>query len=420
VSLLVEVGLSTGAGVSSTYLRLNDPVSGLLDTGVLAPDDLFTDLSLDANGFSRVLAFEIDRSSTQGAGVLVEYAAGTLTLSLRDDNGDLDPTSIAEPIPGAAIRLSKVWGGDVYPLFAGTIDSWLPEQRYPDQAVLVITATDLLESVGGYERGESAPVGAADNSGARVSRVLDQIGWPAGQRDIDTGVVTLAATTLAGNALDELRNVARAEAGEVWATPAGLIRFRNRYGLYASPASATVQATFGSNAAGGELPFVGSLGISYDRSSLVNFVRASRTGGTVYEVGDESSRSRYHDKGIEQLDLILNTDDDVAAWAQYVLARDSLPKMRFTDVTVDARANEDLLYPQVLGRDFGDRIAVVRRPPGVAADTREAYIRGIHHSFVAPTTWQTKWELEPAVSGSPFFLDDAVHGLLDSANVLIY
>jgi hypothetical protein len=434
VSLLVEVGLSTGAGVSSTYLRLNDPVSGLLDTGVLAPDDLFTDLSLDANGFSRVLAFEIDRSSTQGAGALVEYAAGTLTLSLRDDNGDLDPTSIAEPIPGSAIRLSKVWAGAVYPLFTGTIDSWLPEHRYPDQAVLVVTATDLLESVGGYERGESAPVGAGDNSGTRVDRVLDQIGWPGGQRDVDTGVVSVAATTLAGNALEELRNVARAEVGEVWATPAGLIRFRNRYGLYVSSAtsggyadvyvdsydSSTVQATFGSDIAGGELPFVGSLGISYDRSSLINFVRASRTGGTVYEVGDESSRSRYHDKGIEQLELILNTDDDVAAWAQYVLARDSLPKMRFTDVTVDARANEDLLYPQVLGRDFGDRIAVVRRPPGVAADTREAYIRGIHHSFVAPTIWQTKWELEPAVSGSPFFLDDVVHGLLDSGNVLIY
>jgi hypothetical protein len=414
VTFIVQVGLSTGAGVDPAFLRLDDPVAGLLDQQLLATPDLFTDLSVDANGQQRVMSFEITRTSTQGAGQLVEYAAGTLSLTLRDDNGDLDPANIAEPIPGVAISLSKIWAGTVYPLFTGTVDSWLPNLLAPSQATITITASDALAEIGGYDRGATAPLGAGAPSGTRINAVLDGINWPAGRRNIDAGTVTLAASDFSGNALDELRNDATAEVGDLWATAAGVIRFRARYGLYLNAASTTVQGTFGSGA--GELPWVGDLGLSYDRA-LINLVRASRPSGTVYEIGDAVSRSRYRDKAEEQLNLVLNDDAQVQSWASYVLARDSVPKLRFTDITIDVRANEAVLYPQVLTRDFGDRIAVVRRPPGVT-DSREAYIRGIHHSFIAPLEFKTRWELEPAVLGSPFILDDAVHGLLDN-NVLI-
>ncbi len=415
MTYLVQVGLSTGAGVDPTYMRLDDPVAGLLDQQVLAPPGLFTDLSVDSNGQQRVMAFDITRSSSQGPGQLVEYAAGTMTMTLLDDGGDLDPDNIAEPIPGVAITLSKVWAGTVYPLFTGTVDSWLPTLLAPSQAAVTITASDALADIAGYNRGTSAVVGIGDSVGVQINRVLDGIGWPAGRRNIDTGVVTVAGTDLSGNALDELRNKATAEVGDLWATAAGVIRFRDRYGLYLDTASATVQGTFGSGA--GELRWVGDLGLSYDRSTLINVVRASRPSGTVYEIGDAVSRNRYRDKAHEQTDLVLNDDAQVQTWASYVLARDSVPKLRFTDITIDVRADEASLYPQVLTRDFGDRIAVVRRPPGVT-DSREAYIRGIHHSFKAPLEFQTQWELEPAVLGSPFILDDAVHGLLDN-NVLI-
>lgn len=422
MTFIVEVALSTGAGVDSSYLRLNDPVAGRLDIQRLAPDGLMTDLSAASDGFSRVMAFTVDRGSTQGAGTLVEYAAATLSLSLRDDDGDLDPVSIDEPIPGSLIRLSKAWGGVVYSVFTGTIDSWLPEHRYPDQAVITVTATDMLASLGGYARGAIVPVGDGDDTGERLNRVLDSIGWPAGQRDIDTGVSVLVETDLSGNALDEARDVAQAEVGDLWATPAGLIKFRNRHALYLDSASTTVQATFGSGG-GSEIPWVGSLGMSYDRSALVNVVRASRDAedAVAIEVGDDASRLRYGDKSPQgDVRLPFATDDEVAGWASYVLARDSFPKLRITDMDLDVRVDEAALYPQVLGRDFGDRIAVVRRPPGVAPDTREVHIRGIRHEFQAPLAWRTSWELEPAPSANPFFLDDPVRGELDAGNALIY
>lgn len=413
MTFIVEVALNSGAGVDPTYLRLDDPIAGLLDTQLLAPDDVFTDFSTNSAGQQRLMSLTIDRSSTQGAGALVEYAAGTLSLTLLDDDGDLDPANIADPIPGVEIRVSKVWDGVVYPLFAGTIDSWEPEHRYPDQAVVLVTATDWLGWVGGFNFGESTLVGADDPAGWRIGRVLDAVGWPSGLRTISLGVTTLNATTMEGNALDQMRDVAQAEVGQLWATPDGRIKFADRYDLYTATTSANVQGTFGSGP--GELPWAGSLGISYTRSNLINLIRAVRDGGTtVFESSDEESRYRYGDRSPGQFTLPLSTDDQVAAWADYVRARDSQPKLVFTDVTIDVRADEAALYPQVLSRDFGHRIAVVRRPPGVTADTREAYIRGIHHSFEAPMQWQTRWELEPASMGSPFILDDPVRGLLDN------
>jgi hypothetical protein len=421
MTLIIEAALSAGSGVDPVYLRLDDPVAGRLDIQQLAPDTLMTDLSFDANGFSRVMAFSIDRGSTQGAGALVEYAAGTLSLTLRDDDGDLDPVTIDEPIPGSLIRLSKIWNGDPYPLFTGTIDSWLPEHRYPDQAVIVITASDMLASVGGYTPGESASVGAGDDAGARLGRILDKIAWPAGQRDIDTGFTDLVASTLGGNALDQARNVAKAEVGDLYATTDGLIRFRNRTAPYTDTRSTTVQATFGSGG-GTEIPWIGTLGLSYDRTGLVNVIRAMRDDdlAPVYEIGDSASRDRYGDKAPEDtVRLPFATDSEVQDWESYVLARDSMPKFRFDSLDLDVRADEDLLYPQVLGRDLGDRIAVVRRPPGVAPDTREVHIRGIHHEFQAPLAWRTSWALEPAPSANVFILDDATRGRLD-LNSLIY
>lgn len=442
---LIEAGFTTGATLDPDYLILDDPVAGLLDDGqLLAPDDLTTDLSTDRLGAQRTMQFVIDRGATQQAGALVDYTAATMSLTLRDDQGDLDPYTIGTPIPGSLIRFSFVWGGDVYPLFTGFIDSWLPEHRYPDQAVVQVTATDALGQLAGYKRGEVAAVGAGEDTGARLNRILDSIGWPAGERNIAAGASTLMATTLAGDPLTEIQQSVRSEVGEFYADAPGRPTFRSRRGLYLDDRSVTVQATFGSDPTAGELPFVGTLGLSYDKSEMVNVVRAARAvdDAIVYEVGDDVSRNRYLDKAQEQTDLLLTDDAEVLGWAQYVLARDSQPKLRFTDVTIDVRTDEALMYPQALNRWLGDRIAVVRRPPGLASggfypsattypgpavfpgrggpDTHEVHIRGLRHAFTAPNQWTTTWEVEPADLLNLFILDDPIHGLLDADNVLIW
>src|SRR5262249_55467304 len=89
---------------------------------------------------------------------------------------------------------------------------------------------------------------------------------------------------------------------------------------------------------------------------------------------------------------------------------------RFDTVTVDPLADTNGLYPQVLGREIGDRIQVWRTPASVASRvTKDVFIRGITHSFDVPTqAWQTVWTLQSAAKYGGFMtLDSAIDGLLD-------
>jgi hypothetical protein len=81
---------------------------------------------------------------------------------------------------------------------------------------------------------------------------------------------------------------------------------------------------------------------------------------------------------------------------------------------VHAHADPTNLFPQVLAREIGDRIKVVRYPPGGGSPiSREVFIRGISHETTG-ATWITTWSLQSATKyGSFFALDHPVLGLLD-------
>lgn len=388
MTILVDFGFLTGADIPTAYYRIGHPLYGIIGTAAIAPPDVFTDYS------GRLMSMSVQRTSSRVAGPIVEYNAGTATLTLRNDDGVLDPTNLDYPAPGVAVRIRKVYAGVTYPVFSGFVSSWLPELRSPTNAVVNVTATDGMDGIAGYPRDAGAPVGAGENTGARVARILDTVGWPAGLRDIAVGDSVLQATTGEGDALTEIKEAVKAEAGEFYIDGGGVAVFRNRHSMFTDTQSTTSQATFGSNAAGGEIMYVGSPGVSYDRQQLVNLVRATRAGGVEQVVDDATSRDRYRDHPYEDSSLPLTTDADAASWARYVLRQDSEPEFRYTSIDLDARLRPDLVYPQVLGRQFGDRVTVVRRPPGVV-DSREVLIRSIEHSWQPPDRWRTTWGLQP-------------------------
>ena len=92
---------------------------------------------------------------------------------------------------------------------------------------------------------------------------------------------------------------------------------------------------------------------------------------------------------------------------------------RFDSVTVSPLRDPGL-WPQILGREIGDRLTVYRRPPGgVATIIRDVFIRGITHSIDASAgTWQTQWDLQSARKYTGFLiLDDPANGLLDTGKL---
>lgn len=417
-----EAGFSTP--FTGTALQLSDAYQGILGTNTLGTDDLWVDIS------PYVRSWSTRRGASRQAGVNLRYEAGICTVELNNADRRFDPTNLAGPYvsagasqvgPMVRIRALATWGTSTWPLFYGYADDWRIEYQPPSWSRATLTATDAFKVFASYDRLASAPTGAGETSGARIGRILTSISWPTENRLVATGDTSVKDTTLADNVLTELLLVQDTELGEFYMDAAGRAVFRNRQATYTDTRSTTAQAVFGDGGIGlGELPYA-DVKLTSDDTGLANTITISRAGGTAQTVIDATSVAKYLTKTYQRLDLLMQTDPEALDYANALLYQGSTAETRFTSLVLRTpRPNvASSLWPQMLGRVFGDRITVKRRPPGGGATiSRDAFIRGVEHTSDGET-WQTTFQLQSATRFAFFVLGDANLGVL-GANALGY
>ncbi len=423
--IIVEVGFSVGAS-TGTLLQLDDTVRGKLDTGTLAADITWTDVS------DFVLAISTRRGSNRVSSPTIRYEAGTATVVLDNSDRRFDPTNLAGPYVSAGVsqvtpmRAVRIRTGypipigvgilPVYDLFRGFADEWRISYDMPDMATVVLTATDGFKVLSNVDRAAGASVGGGELSGARINRILDSAGWSATDRSIDTGSTAMQATTLSGNVLTELRLVEDSELGQFLITEAGVARFVSRANVLGGTREITAQGTFG-DGGGAELAYE-AVEVAYDDAAMANRARISRLGSTEQQKDDAASQSLYLVRTVKRTGLLMQTDGEAADYAGFLVYVASQPELRFATMTLFPREDPANLWPQVLGRVIGDRVTITRRPPGGgAAITRDAFIQGIQHDM--GVEWRTTFTLQSATQYGFLILDNAAVGKLDT-NVLAY
>jgi hypothetical protein len=416
-TVMVEIAFPSGAS-TSTWLHLDDSARGKLNTGTLGPTDAtWVDVS------DYVMSAGTRRGASRISLPVIRYEAGTCTIVLDNSDRRFDPANLSGPYvsagmtevtPMRAVRIRASWAGVSYDLFRGFADEWRITYSDPGYSEVTLTASDAFKVLGNLDRAAGGSVGAGEDSGARVNRVLDSASWSPTDRVVATGDTTLQATTLEGNALSELQLVADTEVGEFYVDGAGRATFRNRNAILTDSRSGTSQGTFG-DGGGAELAYE-SVEVAYDDVTLANQVRATRVGGTEQLAQDATSQALYLARTHQADGLLMQDDATAAQWAAYIVGLASEPELRFAAVTITPHQDEANLYPQVLGRQIGDRITIVRRPPGGgSAITRDAFIRGIEHALGSddPLSWVTVWTLESATKFAFFVLDSTTLGQLD-------
>lgn len=296
-------------------------------------------------------------------------------------------------------------------LFRGYVDSWDIEWNGPNYSTVSVPCTDAFKIFANYERTGGASVGSGEQTGTRVGRVLDGVGWSATQRTISTGDVAVVATTLDGNALDELTLTADTEVGELYMTGDGKVFFRNRNAINTDTRSTTSNATFGDS--GSELRY-SNLTFSNDDTQMANRVIITRSGGAVQQADDTASQLEFLVRSFERTDLLMTSDAAALNYAQYVLSLSAQPELRFETLEIMPQRDEANLFPQALNRLIGDRITVRRRPPGGGTlIEHDNFIRGIEHEMT-PGKWVTRWTLQStAAAGSFFIIGHATQGKLN-------
>ena len=242
-----------------------------------------------------------------------------------------------------------------------------------------------------YEAGLHAyghPIG--DRSGTRIGRVLDDVGWPSGQRDLSTGDSVHGPWFPAkGSALGYLREIEVAEQGYVYITNDGKVAFRGRNWIWAKSS----EATFSDDGAG----------LSYENVEIdANSVDNVRNVITVTNmdsevtVRDATSVTNYgtQDDSIGSRTVI--GTQNARNLADYRLRSMKDPASRITSLVVHPRLAPTTMVPAVLGLELGDVITVERTPQGVGSQiVKTVVVQGVAHS-VTRGVWDVQLYLSPA------------------------
>ena len=390
----------------------------ILDTGILGTNVLADSAAVIVDVSNQVNRIETNRGRTA---LSDEFQTGSLTLRITDQNGDFNPQNVSGPYynlltPMKKVQITATYNSVTYPVFAGYITSYVT--TYPDDgegvAITTIQAVDAFRLAQLAQISTVAGTSAGQLSGARIDDILDQISWPASQRDIDAGLTTLQADPGTNRtALQALFTVANSEYGAIYVDADNNFVFQDR-GVTAGSigGTPTVFADDGS-------------GISYfDATWILNDVLVfnkatiTRAGGSPQVALNQASIDKYFLHSYFLDNLLMQSDAVALDYAQaYIASRQE------TSIRVDAIVL-DLYTPSynsgivaALNLDFFDPITVKTTQPGGSILEKTLQIFGVRMN-ITPNSWKTTFTtLEPVIDA--FILNNSIYGTLDY-NVLSY
>jgi hypothetical protein len=203
-------------------------------------------------------------------------------------------------------------------------------------------------------------------SGARINRILDLAGWPAGLRDIDSGdfVVVPSGFSVRDNvsALTHIKDVADSELGYVFMRGDNTFVYHDASHRNVAPRSTSSNATF-TNAGGPGFRFQ-DIRMSLDKDAIINEVTV--TGGVSTSVPQTavdaaSQAAGYGVRSVSRSTLLAN-DEDCLAQAVAIVEAFAFPLQRVESLTC-MEVGEPGWTEALLALDIGDRITLVAEPP---------------------------------------------------------
>lgn len=349
--------------------------------------------------------------------------AGTLDITVGNPTGALSPDNASGPyypniLPVNAIRLTATYGGISYVRFRGFVQSWVPVDNTAVDSDVRIAAVDFFSLATLGLLNVTFP---AQDEGARLGAVLDQLDTRNLPRALDSGPDTVLAATLVDvPALQHIADVLAGERGVFFCAGDGTLTYHNRNHNWAATRSSTSQGTFGQAQTAGALNYT-ALDYTYDDRYLYNEIRVTASNSDGLQLASDSASQTRYGRRTLALQVPWMVAGQAYSLATYLLLSYKAPHARIGGITLDSDANTSGLLPHILGREIGDRITVQKAAPGAYGINRDFWIEGIAESWDADGTagHRATWLLsDPVAFGlTPFRVDVSV---LDGADTLTY
>ena len=402
---------------------LDDATAGLLNN---------TEYVLDGTtNFAAVLDGCINVNVKRGrADVGDAFNAGTMTFTLNDTTGIFNPFDSLSPFfdptlaePGLApmrevelIRYDSLNAAEY--LFKGYIVNYNYNFALGGIDTCTVFCADdfyLLSQTVLDEFNVDEEL-----SNVRLEAVLDlpEVAFPAGARNISTGVATLggsAAFTVSQgvNVLNYCIQINEAEQGRLFMSRDGVLTFQPRIGNTLSGPVADFHDD------GTNTPY-NALGISFEADQVVNRAVVQILGSNNPQTADDAgSQAKYFIQTTSITNSLLHNDTAAADLASYLL--DGEPQARYTSVGTAFNMLTTAQRDALATVDIGDTISIEKSFVSGNSTTQlaqELSVEGIEFVLDIGTGHSVTFFTAPTVVVFELILDDAIYGILDAENVL--
>jgi hypothetical protein len=400
---VVKIRLGTGPSFGDPFI-LGDP-----DNGVLGTNELASSAIQEIN-----ISDQVRRISTRHGRdrAFEEYLPGEATIEFYDFTGDWNPNNTSSPYypqvkPMRQVRVTTTYNSTDYSIFAGYITSW--DYNWPDQsvdfAIVTIQATDAFRLL--QLANINTVTGAAnkDLPGERINLILDEIGWPAGQRLIDDGDTELENDPGGfRSALSAIQTIEASDLGAFYIDHDGKAVYLSRATL-SQRASGTAYE-FDDN--GVNIQYQ-DIDINYDETELANSVTLTRLSGQPQTASDAGSIAEYFLRSYNRSGLMMETNALALARATQILNYRKEPRMRIDSLTLDLSSDSNRVLPGLL-MEIGDPVIVTKNIANGSDLTLRLTIQG-HTSDITPDRWINTYSTAFPLS-TAFILGSAEFGIL--------
>ena len=402
---------------SDTAFEVNPLILDSLTEGIIGTNTLGSGtLPIEITSLVERVAIRRGRNR-----ITSKFEPGTADVVLYDQNGDWNPANPAGAyypnlVPLKQIIIFASYGGGDYFLFSGFIQSYDTGfwQGNEDVSRVTLRCVDGFRLLAGALITTVTGGTAGQDSGTRVNKILDQIGFPLSLRNIDTGDSTLQADPgTQRNTLDALQQVENSEFGGIFLDAQGRVNFKNRTAMISTPSSAAW--TFADD--GSAISYTNA-DVAFDDTTLLNSVTVTRVGGTAQTASDQTSIDKYFLHSGTRSDILVQTNTEALNQAQAILATRKDPEPRIDSIQINLYDDTNPTKPlSGIDTELLDGVTVTKTMPGSSSITQSSVVIGIHHD-VTKSSWNTTlFTSEPLLSG--FVIGSSIDGIIGE-DVLSY
>ena len=338
------------------------------------------------------------------------YETGTAIIRVLDPNSWFNPQNTSSPFYGyltplRKIRVSATTDTAQDFLFSGYTTDYV--YHYPinqETAYVDIYCSDAFRLFQLAQVETVASAGAGQSTGTRIGKILDQIGFPANMRTIDTGNSLCQADPASlRTSLDALKNVEFSEQGAFYIDGSGTARFRSRDNVVSSISGTPIEF----NQTTG-IPYA-NLVFAFDDKLIINQAQMTREGGVAQFYQNVASVVKYFPHQYNQTNLVIDTDAAAANIAATYVATRQATSIRIDAMTVN------LLDPAVptdtmINLDYFSNLRITNVQPDGSTIVKQLQCQGLAWDITPNSMKVTVTTLEPITDG--FVIGSPVNGII--------